>query len=117
MQLKITSSAIWFYSESVDFRKSIDGLSALVQLHLKMNPADGIYVFFNHRKDKLKILAWHGNGFVLLYKRIESSKFTPPSNQDSVPVTLNEKQLSWLLAGLNWDQMTHWNTLEYDEYS
>ena len=116
MQLKLSAQKIWYYSEAIDFRKSIDGLVGFIQMHLNINPTDGIYIFHNRQKDKLKILAWHGNGFVLLYKRIESGKFTPPSNLEAVSVTLDEKQLSWLLAGLDWDKMTHWNTLEYNDY-
>lgn len=116
MQLKLSAQSIWYYSKAIDFRKSIDGLVGFVQMQLNINPTEGIYVFHNRQKNKLKILAWHGNGFVLLYKRIEAGKFTPPVNQDAVSVTLNEKQLSWLLAGLDFEKMTHWNTLEYDSY-
>lgn len=116
MQLKLIAQKIFYCSKAIDFRKSIDGLVGIVQCELLVNPSDGIYVFHNRHKDKLKILAWHGNGFVLLYKRIEAGKFTPPNDQDAVSVTLNEKQLSWLLAGLDFEKMTHWNALEYDEY-
>jgi transposase len=117
MQIQLRAPVIWFYNTAIDFRKSIDGLVAHVHEHLNQNPAEGIYIFFNRTKDKLKILAWHGNGFVLLYKRLECGKFTIPDNTDVQSVTIDEKQLSWVLAGLDWEKMRHWNQLEFDEYS
>ena len=116
MQLKLSSPKVWFYNEAVDFRKSIDGLSELVHTRLVKNPCEGIYVFHNRGKDKIKILAWHGNGFVLLYKRLERGRFAMPYESEASSITLNEKQLSWLLAGLDWDHMSHWNELEFDEF-
>lgn len=115
MQLTLSASKIWFYQKAVDFRKSIDGLVCLIHADMNMNPAEGIFVFCNRGQDKLKIVAWHGNGFVLLYKRLEKGKFTA-CNQDAESVTLDERQLSWLVAGLDWDKMRHWNTLTYDDY-
>lgn len=116
MQLTLSAPKIWFYREAVDFRKSIDGLVCLVHAHMNISPTESIFVFRNRTKDKLKILAWHGNGFVLLYKRLEKGKFTIVSDQNTQSVSLDEKQLSWLLAGLDWDKMRNWNTLTYDEY-
>lgn len=118
MQIQLKAPAIWFYNKAIDFRKSIDGLVGHIHACLNQNPALGIYIFFNRTRDKLKILAWHGNGFVLLYKRLECGKFTIPDNAtDTQTVTLDEKQLSWVLAGLDWEKMRQWNTLEFDEYS
>jgi len=116
MQLTLSASKIWFYSEAVDFRKSIDGLVCLIHAHMNISPTEGIFVFRNRAKDKLKILAWHGNGFILLYKRLEKGKFTAVNDQNAQSVTLDEKQLSWLVAGLDWDKMRDWNTLSYDDY-
>ena len=116
MQLTLQDSKIWFYSIAVDFRKSINGLVYLVQSIFKMDPSEGIFIFHNKSKDKLKILAWHGNGFVLLYKRLESGKFTVISNAAATSVSLDENELSWLLAGLDWQKMRTWNTLSYDTF-
>ena len=70
-----------------------------------------IYVFYNKARNKLKILGWHGNGFVLLYKRLSKGKFTV--SQKTNP---NEQQLSWLLAGLNWEQMSNFGELKYNSF-
>lgn len=117
MQIKLNAPTVWFYNNAIDFRKSIDGLVTLIQMQLNQNPSQGVYIFFNRSRDKLKILAWHGNGFVLLYKRLEVGKFTIPNVRDAQSVLLDEKQLSWVLAGLDWEKMRNWNQLEFDEYS
>ena len=115
MQLMLSAPKIWFYTAPIDFRKSINGLVGLVQTELGANPTDGIFVFHNRQRDKLKLLAWHGNGFVMLYKRLEQGKFALGA-VDAGTVTLDEQTLSWLLAGLDWHQMRHWNTLSFDDY-
>lgn len=116
MHLTLKATQIWFYQKSVDFRKSIDGLAGLIHAQMGLRPDEGIFVFHNRGKDKLKLLAWHGNGFVLLYKRLEKGKFTV-ADPVATHVSLDEKQLSWLLAGLDWDSMRTWNTLNFDDYS
>lgn len=113
MQLKLSSPTIWIYPTAVDFRKSINGLSALVRSGFKERVQEGIFIFYSHDRKKIKLLAWHGNGFVLVYKRLEQGRFIIKPNTESY--ALDEKQLSWLLAGLDWVKMSEWNTLEYDD--
>lgn len=116
MELSLNAPQLWFYSEAVDFRKSIDGLSELVHDLMGKQPMQGAYIFYNRAKDKIKILAWHGNGFVLLYKRLEKGKFTPPELDAGETASIDNKQLSWLLAGLDWNKMSEWKSLKYDNY-
>jgi len=60
-------------------RRQIDGLSALVAGVMQHNPlSDGLFVFINKQCDKLKILMWERNGFVVWYKRSEQEKFQWP---------------------------------------
>ena len=64
----------------IDFRKSIDGLSVLVEQALVLNPFDSaLYVFVNRQRNKMKALYWHRNGFCLWYKRLETKKFPFPN--------------------------------------
>ena len=67
-----------------DFRKSIDGLAALVELQLRESPLSGtMFVFRNRRGNGLKLLMWSAGGFVLLYKKLERGQFAvPPSPAD-----------------------------------
>ena len=67
---------IYLHREYVDFRKAVNGLCAIVESDLLMNPYEGsLYVFCNRGRDKLKILHWDRTGFVLWYKRLEQAKF------------------------------------------
>ena len=70
------TTAAYLYTGTVDMRKSSDGLAALVENHLELNPMqDSVFVFCNRGRDKIKILYWERNGFVLWYKRLEKEKF------------------------------------------
>jgi len=85
----------------IDFRKSINGLSALVEQALQLSCLqDACFVFRNRRCDKVKILRWERNGFWLFYKRLEADRFVWPK-QDAVVVPLTWQQLQWLLSGID----------------
>jgi len=59
-----------------DMRKSINGLSILVD-YLELDPFSGnIFVFCNRRQTMLKILYWERNGFCLWHKRLERHRFS-----------------------------------------
>lgn len=100
MELKLSSPNVWVYNEPVDFRLSIDGLTEFACQHLDGSLQEDVFIFYNRNRDKLKLLAWHGNGFVLLYKRLERGRFTFSRDKKGY-TTIDERQLSWLLAGLD----------------
>ena len=63
---------IYIVTNYTDMRKSIDGLCAIIEDQLKMNPRrSALYLFCGKRCDRIKALLWEPDGFVLLYKRIE----------------------------------------------
>lgn len=79
--LIIKPSKIYISSANVDMRNSIDGLSAIVEHKFKLDVfSDTMFVFHNRHCDKIKLLYWDGNGFCLLYKRIEHGKFHFPKH-------------------------------------
>lgn len=84
-----------------DMRKAIDGLSAIVQQNFNMNPMENnLFLFCGKRRDRLKALYWEGDGFVLLYKRLENGRFQWPQNEKEVQaITLQE--FRWLMEGLS----------------
>lgn len=93
--------AIFACTTPVDFRKQHDGLVALVRERLDSDPFDGsIFVFFNRRRDRIKVLLWDGNGFWLLYKRLESGTFERLRANDSERLALSRAELSMLLDGI-----------------
>ncbi|HVV67722.1 MAG TPA: IS66 family insertion sequence element accessory protein TnpB [Gammaproteobacteria bacterium] len=115
MKLTLSSPQIWLSSQPVDFRRSIDGLCEIVKSHFSANLKEGVFIFLNRSRKKVKILTWHKNGFVLIYKRLEQGCFKLCKAENDI-MTLDEKQLSWLLAGLDWVSMSNWNELEFHEY-
>ena len=67
---------VYLYPKPVDFRKSIDGLAALVELDIKVAVFDPVlFVFLNKPRNRVKILYWERNGFCLWLKRLESERF------------------------------------------
>ena len=83
-----------------DMRKSINGLSMLVEDHLELDPFSGhLFVFCNRRHHILKILYWDKNGFCLWQKRLERARFKWPRKVESDVITLTGQQLNWLLDG------------------
>jgi transposase len=84
-----------------DFRKSVNGLSVLVEAAMKLNPMSGdLFVFCNKSKNRLKILYYDMNGFCLWYKRLEADKFRWPKI-DEEQIEIKHEELTWLLRGLD----------------
>ena len=75
MSLLIKTQHIWVAQAPVDFRQSIDGLCQIIDEHFQSAPQDGLYVFYNRQKNRLKLLTWHYNGFMLMYKQLERGRF------------------------------------------
>lgn len=83
-----------------DMRKSIDGLAALVQETFGMDPfKPRLYLFCGRRRDRLKALLWEGDGFILLYKRLENGSFQWPRSAEQIQ-SLTWQEFKWLLEGL-----------------
>ena len=89
---------VYLCRDVVDMRKSINGLSILVEEALGMDPfAPRLFVFCNRKRDKIKILYWERTGFVLWYKRLEKNRFAWPLSGSGEIVTLTGRELNWLL--------------------
>ena len=105
---------VFLYREPVDFRKSFNGLAAIVEQELERNPFDGdLYAFTNRRGNKIKCLFWERNGFVLYYKSLAQEKFHWPTQADEL-ITLTGEQLNWLLEGYNINAMQAHKKVDYD---
>lgn len=116
--LTIEPSKIFISSANVDMRKSIDGLACIVEQSFKLNPlSDMMFVFHNRHCDKVKILYWDGNGFCLLYKRIEKEKFRFPKHISEEKYTVTEDELSWLLQGLHIEEIKYYESLKARKFS
>lgn len=85
-------------------RKSIDGLAAVVQQQFHLDPfSNSLFLFCGKHRNKMKALFWEGDGFVLLYKRLENGSFRWPRNETELkPITW--QQFRWLMEGLQIEQ-------------
>ena len=102
MLVDLQNKRVFVKPGKTDFRKSINGLSAIVEEHMKLDPFSGYYfVFCNKRRDRMKILYWDRTGFCLWYKRLEQERFTWPMTDEEVR-ELNPDQFTWLLRGLDY---------------
>jgi len=90
---------VYIASDPVDFRKQIDGLALIVQETLQLDPFSAhLFVFTNRHRDKLKLLYWHHNGYVLVYKRLEKGRFVWPSSANQ-PLCISVRELHSLIEG------------------
>ena len=84
-----------------DLRCGIDGLAAIVQQQFQLDPfTNTLFLFCGRRRDRIKALYWEGNGFVLLYKRLESGSLSWPRTSEEA-AELTEEQFQYLMLGLN----------------
>lgn len=106
---------IYLFKEPVDFRKSINGLSSLVESEFAMSPFDRVlFVFRNRNRRQIKVLYWDDTGFVLWQKRLEKDKFKWPKKQtDREVMTLTHEQWCWLLRGFDINQIRPHQALSY----
>lgn len=99
-----TDQQIYIVTGYTDLRRSIDGLAAIVQAQLQLDPySTALFLFCSRRCDRIKGLLWEGDGFLLLYKRLENGKFQWPRNETEA-LLLSAQQRRWLLEGLQIEQ-------------
>jgi transposase len=96
------SVQIWLSVQPADLRKSFDGLAALVEHGLGGDPLSGhVFVFRNKAADRIKLLVWDEDGYVIYYKRLEAGTFRFPASGAQVHVTIRAADLLMLLDGVD----------------
>ena len=97
------NTRIYVYLPAADLRKSFDGLTGLVRSAFAADPRDGSwFLFFNKRRDRLKILAWEPDGFSIWYKRLEAGSFEALRGADAADMLeLDATALTLLLSGVS----------------
>lgn len=84
-----------------DMRKSINGLSILVEDQLDLDPFSGhLFAFCNRKRSMIKLLYWDYNGFCLWHKRLEQERFQWPESSEGV-LDIGKRELNWLIDGLS----------------
>lgn len=87
-----------------DLRKGIDGLAIIIEKTFNLDPfQNALFLFCGRKRDRLKALYWEGDGFVLLYKRLEQGSFQWPRTTKEVQ-NITPQQFRWLMEGLAIEQ-------------
>ena len=86
----------------VDGRKGIDGLSVLVRSQFAEDPLSGtMFVFFSKRGDRVRVLYWDRDGYVLIVKRLEKGVYRLPWFAEQGHVVVECADLLLVLEGID----------------
>lgn len=92
---------VFVATERVDGRKGIDGLSGLVRSQFAEDPLSGrMFVFFSRRADRVRVLYWDRDGYVLVTKRLEKGTYRLPWGAAQRRVVIEAAELLLVLEGI-----------------
>ncbi len=95
---------VYIVTGYTDLRRPTDGLAMIVKAQLQLDPySKALFLFCGRRCDRIKGLLWEGDGFLLLYKRLDNGRFQWPRNETEAKL-LTPQQTRWLLEGLKIEQ-------------
>ena len=96
------SLKIYLWGEVADMRKGFDGLSGIVRNEMAGNPLSGdVYLFINRGRNRMKLLVWETDGFVLYYKRLERGRFELPDvTADGKSAKIGYEKLLLIVKGI-----------------
>lgn len=79
MLMPLAAPSVFAYTQPADMRKSFSGLVGLVERELKQSVESGhLFLFFNRRRNAVKVLYFVGDGLIIFYKRLERGTFEMP---------------------------------------
>ncbi len=92
---------IFLATEPVDMRLSHDGLATKVEHHLQKEVLSGhLFVFFNRRFDRVKVLYYDRNGSCVWYKRLADGRYRLPQLTGRCQ-SISGSDLTCLLEGID----------------
>jgi hypothetical protein len=100
---------VFLCRKPTDMRKSFDGLQGMVREFLGQDPLSGhLFLFFNRRRDRVKLLWWDRDGLAIWYKRLEAGTFQElrsdsctGQSSGEAGVELSTTELALLLTGID----------------
>ena len=94
---------IYLATARVDGRKGIDGLANMVRCHFGRDPLQGdVFAFFSRRADRVRVLNWDREGYVLTMKRLERGTFRAPSSDAAgTHLAIEAAELLLILEGID----------------
>lgn len=110
---------IFVASEPVDFRKQAAGLAQVVEGFLELNPMLDrcLFVFTNKKARGVKCLYWDKTGFALWHKKLEKSKFYWKKDLPGKTYSLNNRELKWLLEGIDLNKIKPHESVNFSKTS
>jgi len=79
MLMSLAAPSVFAYTKPADMRKSFSGLVGIIEQELKQTVESGhLFLFFNRRRNSVKVLYFVGDGLVIFYKRLELGTFEMP---------------------------------------
>ena len=101
------AARIWLAAEATDMRCGFDRLAERVRGVIGQDPLSGhLFVFRSRRGDRLKILLWDQDGFVVWYKRLEAGVFKLPRVKEGArSLELRASELAMVLDGIDVSQL------------
>jgi transposase len=98
-----STTRIWLATAPADMRCGFDRLAELARVVTAQEPMDGhLFLFRGRGGDRLKILCWDKDGFVLWYKRLEEGTFKLPRIEaGATSVELRASELAMMLDGID----------------
>lgn len=96
MLLSTTALRVFAYTRPTDMRKSFDGLCGLVEQELGQQVESGhLFLFFNRRHNRVKVLYFVGDGLVIFYRRLERGTFEVPRTAKAEDDKTSGVELRW----------------------
>ena len=87
---------LYVCQESIDIRKSFEGLSYMTKTVMKQDSLSGhLFIFFNRIRDKMKVLYWDKNGYAIWYKELQRGTFEKLSKSE-----ITSGELMCLIEGI-----------------
>ena len=107
-------AGIYIVCGRTDLRYGIDSLAAIIERKYKVNlfVPNTLFLFCGRSSTKIKGLLWEGDGYLLLYKRVECGRFAWPRNSEELR-SMTPEQFKWLMQGFSIDPVIHDITPKY----
>ncbi|MDY5541970.1 MAG: IS66 family insertion sequence element accessory protein TnpB [Lachnospiraceae bacterium] len=101
-------SGIYIVCGYTDLRYGIDSLASIIErkYHMQLFIPNTLFLFCGRSASRIKGLLWEGDGFLLLYKRVECGHFSWPRNSDELR-SMSAEQFRWLMQGFAIDPIIH----------
>ena len=101
-------AGIYIVCGYTDLRYGVDSLAAIIEQKYKMNLfiPNTLFLFCGRSASRIKGLLWEGDGYLMLYKRVECGRFSWPRSSNDLQ-SLSHEQFRWLMQGFSINPIIH----------